>query len=276
MEFRIEKRKRNVDIHYPKDEFDIARDFATRVYKEFGTFIKSLVLFGSITKKEKLAKEADIDVLIIIDDVSVNLTRDMVETYRIIIEKILVNMKDGERLHIQSMRLSSFWEYVRAGDPVAINVLRYGMALIDTGVFDPLQALLDNGRIRPTRESIYNYFTMAPTSVSRSREHILSAMVDLYWASVDAAHAALMCLGEIPPSPDHIADMLDQRMVKKGLLKSRYSKIMRDNYDVFKQIIHRQVKSVEGREYDVYREKTVEFVNEMRKFIEKRIYSQKL
>ncbi|MFH1210811.1 MAG: nucleotidyltransferase domain-containing protein [archaeon] len=275
MEFRIEKRKRNIDIHYPKEEFDIARDFAGRVYKEFGPFIKSLVLFGSVAKKEKLAKEADIDVLIVIDDVSINLTRDLVQTYRIIVEKVLSDMKDGERLHIQSMRLSSFWEYVRAGDPVAINILRYGMALIDTGIFDPLQSLLDNGRIRPTKESIYNYFTMAPASVGRSRDHILSAMVDLYWASVDAAHAALMCLGEIPPSPDHIADMLDEKMVRRGLLKGKYSKIMRDNYLVFKQIVHRQVKDVEGREYDVYRERTVAFVNEMRKFIEKRIFSQK-
>lgn len=276
MEFRIEKRKRAVDIHYPKEQFDIARDFASRVYKEFGAFIKALILFGSTTKTPKMAKEADIDVLIIIDDVSVNLSRDLVQTYRIIVEKILTNMKDGERLHIQSMKLSSFWEYVRAGDPVAINVLRYGLALVDTGIFDPLQALLDNGRIRPTRESVYTYFTMAPASVSRSKEHILSAMVDLYWASVDAAHAALMCLGETPPSPDHVADMLDERMVRKGLLKSRYARIMRNNYNVFKQIIHRQVKEVEGKEYDHFKAETIDFVNEMRKFIEKRIYSQKL
>jgi len=276
MEFRIEKRKRDVDIHYPKEEFDIARDFATRVYKEFGGFIKSLVLFGSATKAPKLAKEADIDVLIILDDVSINLSRELTQTYRIIVEKILVDMKDGERLHIQSMRLSSFWEYVRAGDPVAVNILRYGMALVDTGIFDPLQALLDNGRIRPTRESIYTYFTMAPASVTRSREHILSAMVDLYWASVDAAHAALMCLGEIPPSPDHVADMLESKMVRKGLLKHRYAKIMRNNYDVFKQIIHRQVRDVEGKEYDQFKDRTIEFVNEMRKFIEKKIFSQKL
>ncbi len=276
MEFRIEKRKRNIDIHYPKEEFDIARDFSSRIYKEFGAFIKSLVLFGSATKAQKLAKEADIDVLIIIDDVSVNLSRELVQTYRIITEKILSDMKDGERLHVQSMRLSSFWEYVKAGDPVAINVLRYGMALIDTGIFDPLQSLLDNGRIRPTRESIYAYFTMAPASVTRSREHILSAMVDLYWASVDAAHAALMCLGEIPPSPEHVADMLEEKMVKKGLLKSKYAKVMRENYNVFKQIIHRQVRDIEGKEYDQFKDKTIDFVNEMRKFIEKRIFSQKL
>ncbi len=276
MEFRIEKRRRKTDIHYPKEEFDIARDFASRIYKEFGTFIKSLVLFGSATKAEKLAKEADIDVLIIIDDVSVNLSRDLVQTYRIIIEKILADMKDGDRLHIQSMRLSSFWEYVKAGDPVAINVLRYGMALIDTGIFDPLQSLLDNGRIRPTRESIYTYFTMAPASITRSKEHLLSAMVELYWASVDAAHAALMCLGEIPPSPEHVADMLEKKMVKKGLLNRKYAKIMRENYNVFKQIIHRQVRDIEGREYDQFREKTIDFVNEMRKFIEKKIFSQKL
>ncbi|MEM4245553.1 MAG: hypothetical protein QXR60_05120 [Candidatus Nanoarchaeia archaeon] len=276
MEFRIEKRKRAYDIHYPKEEFDIARDFATRVYKEFGTFIKALILFGSATKTPKMAKEADIDVLVIIDDVSVNLSRELVQTYRIIVEKILTNMKDGGRLHVQSMKLSSFWEYVRAGDPVAINVLRYGLALVDTGIFDPLQALLDNGRIRPTREAIYTYFTMAPASVYRSKEHILSAMVDLYWASVDAAHAALMCLGEIPPSPDHVADMLDEKMVKRGLLKRRYANIMRNNYNVFKQIIHRHIKEVEGKEYDHFKAETIAFVNEMRKFIEKRIYSQKL
>ena len=117
---------------------------------------------------------------------------------------------------------------------------------------------------------------MAPASVSRSKEHILSAMVDLYWASVDAAHSALMSLGEVPPSPDHVADMLEQKMVRKGLLKRRYADIMRENYNTMKQIIHRQVREVDGKEYDEYRKKTINFVNEMRKFIEKRMYSQKL
>lgn len=270
MEFKIEKRTRPIELHFPEQEFNIAREFARRIYQEFGTFVKALILFGSTTKG-KLAKEGDIDILIIIDDVSVNLTRELTQTYRIITEKILANMPDSERLHIQSMKFSSWWEYIRAGDPVAINVLRYGISLVDTGIFDPIQALLDNGRIRPTKEAIHTYFVMAPASLYRAKDHLLSAMVDLYWASVDAAHAALMALGEIPPSPEHVSDMLEKKMVKKGLLKKKYADIMQKNYTTFKRIIHRDIKEVDGVEYDEYRKDTVLFVNEIKKFLDKRI-----
>lgn len=270
MEFKIEKRERQTELQFPDKEFNIAREFAKKVYQEFGTFIKALILFGS-TVKGKLAKEGDIDVLVIIDDVSVNLTRGLTQTYRIIIEKILADMPDSERLHVQSMRFTSWWEYVRAGDPVAINVLRYGISLIDTGVFDPLQALLDNGRIRPTKEAIHTYFVMAPASLHRAKDHLLSAMVDLYWAAVDAAHAALMSLGEIPPNPDHVAEMLEKKMVKKGLLKKRYADTMHKNYVTFKKIIHRDIKEIDGADYDKYRKETILFVNEIKKFLDKRV-----
>lgn len=270
MQFKIEKRERQTDVHFPEKEFNIAREFSKRVYQEFGTFVKALILFGS-TAKAKLATEGDIDILVIIDDVSVNLTRELTQTYRIVVEKILADMPEGERLHIQSMKFSSWWEYVRAGDPVAINVLRYGISLIDTGIFDPLQALLDNGRIRPTKESIHTYFVMAPASIYRAKDHLLSAVIDLYWASIDAAHAALMTLGEIPPSPEHVADMLELKMVKKGLLKKKYADIMKRNYITFKRIIHRDLKEVNGKEYDEYKKDTIEFVNEIKKFLDKRI-----
>ena len=270
MQFKIEKRERKTDIHFPEKEFSIAREFAKRTYKEFGTFIKALILFGS-TAQGKLAKEGDIDILIILDDVSVNLTRNLTQTYRIVIEKILSGMVDSDRLHIQSMKFTSWWEYIRAGDPVAINVLRYGVALIDTGIFDPLQALLDNGRIRPTKESIHTYFVMAPASMHRAKNHLMSAMIDLYWASIDAAHAALMSLGEIPPSPEHVSDMLEKKMVKKGLLKKRYADIMRKNYITFKKIIHRDIKEVSGADYDNYSKNTAIFVNEIKKFLDKRV-----
>ncbi|MDP2909141.1 MAG: nucleotidyltransferase domain-containing protein [Nanoarchaeota archaeon] len=270
MQFKIEKRARQTDLHFSEKDFGVAREFAKRVYQEFGAFIKALILFGS-TAKGATAKEGDIDILIIIDDVSVNLSNDLTQTYRIIVEKILAGMPDSDRLHIQSMKFTSWWEYVRAGDPVAINVLRYGISLVDTGIFDPLQALLDNGRIRPTKEAIHTYFVMAPASVYKAKDHLLSAMVDLYWATIDAAHAALMSLGEIPPSPEHVADLLDVKMVKKGLLKKKYADIMRNNYITFKKIIHRDIKEVEGSMYDKYKHDTELFVNEIKKFLDKKL-----
>src|SRR3989344_1850324 len=202
MQFDVQKRTREnqPEFSVPEDAFDTARKFSKIVYKEFGDFIKAIVLFGSVAKKSKDPK--DIDVLIIIDDVKFKFSKELVEAYRLIVEKAVADT-DRERLHIQSMKFSNFWEYMRAGDPVATNILRYGIALVDVGFFDPLQMLLDQGRIRPSKEAIYTYFTMAPASLGRANNHLLQAAVDLYWAVIDASHAALMKYGEIPPSPEY-------------------------------------------------------------------------
>jgi uncharacterized protein (UPF0332 family) len=168
------------------------------------------------------------------------------------------------------MKFTNFWEYVRAGDPVAINILRFGTALIDTGFFDPLQALLDQGRIRPSHEAIYTYFVMAPASLKRAKDHLLNATVDLYWAVIDAAHAALMKYGEIPPSPDHVADMMEKTIIKDKKISNKSAETMRMFYKLFKAIINREVKEVTGKEYDKYKKQAEEFVKNIKKYIDKK------
>ena len=267
MKFQVRKKPvKNIDIYLQQD-VEIARKFAKLIYKEFGTFIKALVLFGSTLKTPRGPKK-DIDILIILDDVTVQFSKELVETYRIITQKIIADVSP-QKLHIQTMKFTSFWEYVRNGDPVAINILRNGLALIDTGFFDPLQALLDQGRLRPSEESIYTYFTMAPASLSRANNHMLTACVDLYWAAIDASHAVLMKFGEIPPSPDHVADLLERKLVRKRHINKKYSDMMRKLYILFKKITHREIKTISGIEYEKYRKLSETFVNKMKKYIEK-------
>ena len=101
------------------------------------------------------------------------------------------------------MRFTSFWEYIRNGDPVGINILRDGVAIIDTGFFDPLQALLKKGRIRPTSESIWTYIDEAAflkTAPERLRLAYLMAvwtgqrqgdLLRLTWSAYDGTHIRL-------------------------------------------------------------------------------------
>jgi len=267
MKFKVEKRESRVK-EFPAEELNIARKFGRKMFREFGSFLKAVVVFGSVAQFRESKK--DIDILVILDDVTTKFSRELVSAYRIITEKIIAQVAPG-RLHVQSMKFSSFWEYVRAGDPVAINILRYGIALIDTGFFDPLQVLLEQGRIRPSEEAVYTYFTMAPASVQRAKEHILTATVDLYWATIDSAHAALMKLGQIPPTPDHVADMLERAVVKKKLITKKSANTMRTMYKLFKGITHREIKDIKGKDFDKYKDMVTSFVNEMRKFIENRV-----
>ncbi|MFC1768336.1 nucleotidyltransferase domain-containing protein [Nanoarchaeota archaeon] len=265
MKFQIPKKENpNIELYHRQD-VELARQFTIEMQKELKSFLRASVIFGS-TARGSTTKKSDVDILLIIDDTMIDVTNELVEAYRLIVQRYI--MKISPRLHIISLRFSSFWEYVRNGDPIAINILRDGVSLYDTGFFEPIQVLLKKGKIRPTEESIWNYFVRAPNSLHNSKWHILQATIDLYWGVIDSAHAALMKLGEIPPSPEHVADILDNKMVKKGLLEERYSKTMRKFYRLSKDITHRNITQIHGEDYDKYHKEAMEFIDRMRKFIQ--------
>ena len=265
VKFDIPRRETPNVKNYRPDDLKVAYKFAGEANQELGTFIKGIVLFGSSARKTRQS-EGDIDILVITDDLSISLTREVVEAYRVIIQKIINST--SKKIHVTSLRLTSWWEYARSGDPVAVNILRDGIALIDTGFFGPLQALLLRGRIRPTNESIWTYYIRAPNTLHNSKWHLMQATLDLYWAVIDSSHAALMKTGEIPPTPEHVSDLLREKLVKKKLLEAKYASTMDQFYRLMKLITHREIKEVTGQEFDGYFRQAEDFVNRMKRFIE--------
>ena len=266
MEFKVQ-RKGNENIHkYPTDDLEIARRFGNHLKKELGEFLIGVVVFGSTTRRQT-SIASDIDVLIITDDTTTIITEPLIEAYRLIVENLMSTI--SRKLHITSMTFTSFWDHVRAGDPLVVNILRDGIALLDTGFFTPLQILLQNGHIRPSEESIWRYYGRSPKTLVNSRWHVLQATLDLYWAVIDAAHAALMRANQIPPTPEHVADLLDKVYVSRRLLEKRYVDTMRTFYKLSKMITHREIKEIKGPEYEKYYYDADDFVRRMRQLIEK-------
>ncbi len=265
MEFKVPKQKQQNLEKYSEEAKDLAYAFSKRLVKEVRSFVKAIVLFGSVARQRQ--KSHDIDVLVIIDDLDVQLTQELVQGYRVILRKIVGEV--SEKLHITTMRYTSFWEYIRAGDPVGVNILRDGVPLLDTGFFLPLQRLLYTGRIRPSAESIWTYYARAPQTVENARWHVLQGAVDLYWAVIDASHAALMRLGEVPPSPEHVPDLLREKLVKAGLLDKKYPGICREFYQLMKHITHRDLKALSGEQFDHYLRLAEDYITAMRAIVEK-------
>ncbi len=266
MKFTIKRGANPNSTKYPNEDLAIAKSFSKRLQNEFGDFLKVAVLFGSAARKTPVSQKGDIDVLVVLDDLSIRMTREVIQAYKLIVEKTIG--KVSTRLHVTSMTLTSFWEYIRAGDPVAINILRDGISLIGGGIFNPLQALLIQGRIKPSHESVWVYFGRAPRTLLNSKWHLLQATLDLYWAVIDATHAALMHIGEIPPSPEHAADLLNNRLVKEHKLEPKYAKTMDKFYKIMKGITHREIKEIKGPEYERFYKEAELFVNRMQKFIQ--------
>ena len=149
---KVEKKKpeplKEISTLQLKTEDDIAMDFAVKVYQKFNKIVKSIILFGS-TIKQNATPGSDIDIMIIIDDASIKWDQELIAWYREELEKIVQANPYKKELHINTMKLTTWWEDLIRGDPTVLNILRYGEAMIDGGgFFNPIKQLLIQGKIK--------------------------------------------------------------------------------------------------------------------------------
>ena len=253
------------------NERDIALDFAGKIYNKFSELVKSIILFGSSAKKVS-TPESDIDVIVIIDDVSVRWDQELIAWYREELGNLIKTNQYRKSLHINSVKLSTWWNDLFRGDPVIINVLRYGEALIDHGgFFAPLQLLLKEGRIRSTPESIYTLLQRAPNHMARTKASMLAAIDGLYWACVDSAHAALIAANVIPPSPEHIPGNLYDNFVRTKMLNAKYIDDYKKIHEIAKDIVHGKRIQISGEEIDFWIKRADEFVRVMAELVNRMV-----
>jgi predicted nucleotidyltransferase/uncharacterized protein (UPF0332 family) len=269
------KKKKPSKKNYPslnlKLESDIAMDFAVKAYEKFDKIVKSIVLFGSSVKQDEVAG-SDIDIVIIIDDATIVWDQELIAWYREELDKLLRNNPYNKSLHINTIKLTSWWEDLMRGDPVVLNILRYGESLIDFGgFFEPLKFLLLNGKIKATPEAIYDCLQRAPKHLMRSKVSELNAIEGLYWAMVDSSHAALISAGLNPASPEHVPSDLKEVFVDKGMLKIKYVMWYRDLLMLHKQISHGEITELKGVEIDDWQEKANEFLRVMAELVNQNV-----
>jgi predicted nucleotidyltransferase len=252
-----------------QNEREIALDFAAKAYKKFDKIIKAIILFGSQTKNTSTST-SDIDIIMIVDDASIRFDSELVAWYREELGKIIQSNPYKKELHINTVKLTTWWEDLTHGDPVIINIIRYGEALIDFGgFFNPLKVLLQEGKITSTPEAIYNALQRAPNHLARSNASQLGAIEGLYWAMVDSAHAALMAVKQLPPSPEHVPIMLKETFVDTKSLDMKYVIWYRDLYLLHRKIVHGEVRVVPGKEIDEWQKKADEFFKVMVSLVNK-------
>lgn len=258
-----------------KTEHDIAMDFATKVYQKFNKIIKSVILFGS-TVKQTSTSGSDIDIIIVIDDVSIKWDQELIVWYREELDKILRGNPYQKSLHINTIKLSTWWEDLMRGDPTLINVIRYGEAMLDfAGFFEPIKSLLINGKIKSTPEAIYSCLQRAPIHISRSRNSILGAIDGLYWSMVDSSHAALISVNVSPPSPEHIAIQLKENFIDTGKLKMKYAIMFKDLMELHKKITHGDIRDIKGVQIDEWQRNAEDFMREMVRLVNESIKENK-
>ncbi len=259
----LEHRQRHVSYHFDEADKELAERFAKKLKEELGELLKSAIFFGSAARGSS-KQGSDLDILLILNDITVVLSKDVLTSLRVLIGNCATGISDN--FHITTMHLTEFWDYSRQGDPILVNMLREGVVVYDEGFFAPMQMLLEHGKIRPTKEAVWAYYMRAPQTIKNAESHLMQAIVDLYWAVMDASHAALMHIDIVPGAPHRVADLLEKHFVRKAILDKKYVKILRTFYSLAKDIGHHQLTHVSGKEIDMYILQANDYVKRM-KFI---------
>ena len=257
-------------------DYQIAYDFAAKCYKKFRDVIKAIALFGSVPKKEATEK-SDIDLIIIIDDCTINWDDELISWYREELVKLLELQKYKKEIHINTITLTAFWEEVRLGEPLIINILRYGEPLIDVGgFFDPLKVLLARGKIKPAPEAIFTTMERTAFHLGKANLNILASVEAFYWAMVDASHAALMAYHIVPPSPENIPELLQSNFVNRKILSKDILDWFIEVRKKAKEVTHGNLKRISGKDIEELQNKAESFVLKLNELTKSIIKNEKI
>jgi uncharacterized protein (UPF0332 family) len=242
MESNLEQKKR-VNIEH----------LDTERYRKIGVLVESMrskfpgKVFSALVMRQ-LEFSAPSDVVFILDDFNSIVSDPEAAGVRLAATELAYGSALDAKFEV--MLASVFWEQFRARDGSATSLVRDSIIIHDSGFLLPLQELLVTGKIRPSEESVKVYFVKAEKSMKSADERVSRAVLDLYWAVLDTAHAAIMVAGITPPSPKDLSEAVRKELVSRNLVHRRCGDIVECFYSIAKEIMHRQRFSISGREYD--------------------------
>src|SRR3989344_2306834 len=234
-----------------EERIEILKKFTKEALKKYGSLIRS------------------IDVFVIVDDTRQRISPAMRDS----IEDNLVDIgyKINKQLSLQQpYLLTEFWAMVREGHPIIFNFIREGIPVYDKDIFLPIKRLLQMGEIKPSKEAVEKYIERGPKRIKRVEETKMYLVVeDLYYGMLESAQAVLMFLGKNPPRPGDAPNALRSTLVKMGLMKEEEVKWMEDIIHVRKEVEHRRINEMSGKDLDMWIDNANKFVKLMQNLIVK-------
>lgn len=258
---------------------EVVKSLAKKILEKYGKYVKCIVMMGSVAR-EDFRPKSDIDVFVVLDDTSFQLTNEMLDGIDGDMEKMIeeipeawMSIKDPntgkeEKITLVSVQpsytLTEFWDYARVAHPIIYNFIKEGIAVYDTGFFGPIKKLLEMGKIPATREAIENYMEGADKKLMRAKTvKLLMLAEDCFYAMLNTAQAVLMFMGLAPPVPGKAYDEVTTHLVKTGILEQQYADWLKEIIEIRKKIEHKEMLDASGSFVDDWIDKAEKFVDKM-------------
>jgi len=191
--------------------FVLALHLKNRIIRKFEEYVVCYCFSGSMVRGS-YSRKSDLDVFCVINDVDVKKMSlsELKDKLRWIIHdmgrELAKEFGIPLNVNLQVYILTDFWESLREGDAIILNLLRDAVPLYDKGMFAPWKQLLRTGRIRPSLELAEQYRNSAHYALDQVKKKIREIGEEwLYYSMLNYAQAALVLTGQMPPAPQDTA-----------------------------------------------------------------------
>ena len=246
---------------------EAVEEFSDKLQEKLGDKVKVVAVWGSVPKGEH-GYDSDIDTLVILDDTK--LKKDVPEDAKKKIRKKVTDLakETDDRITIQYFPfLTDFWDSLRKGEPLAIEAVRNGQPVYDTGLFMPAKRLLERGKISGTQESVKKRLKMAAAGYKKAEKNLKSSIPHkLEQSMANAGQAPIMLAGKAPPGKENVPDTLEEMFVEQGMLEEEYVEKAREIYE-FADRGEKDPEEVTGQAVEENLNKTDDFVRRMHKLV---------
>lgn len=246
---------------------EAVEEFSDKLQEKLGDKVKVVAVWGSVPKGEH-GYDSDIDTLVILDDTK--LKKDVPEDAKKKIRKKVTDLakETDDRITIQYFPfLTDFWDSLRKGEPLAIEAVRNGQPVYDTGLFMPAKRLLERGKISGTQESVKKRLKMAAAGYKKAEKNLRSSIPHkLEQSMANAGQAPIMLAGKAPPGKENVPDTLEEMFVEQGMLEEEFVEKAREIYE-FADQGEKDPEEVTGKAVEENLQKTDDFVRRMHKLV---------
>ncbi len=246
---------------------EAVENLSDSLVEKLGDKVKVVAVWGSVPKGEH-GYDSDIDTLVILDDTK--LEQDVPDDAKQKIRRKVTQLakETDERITIQYFPfLTEFWDALRKGEPLAIEAVRNGHPVYDTGIFMPSKRLLERGKITGTQESVRKRLKIGAAGYKKAEKEFKSSIPHkLEQAMASAGQAPIMLTGRSPPGKEKVPEVLEEMFVEQDMLEQEYIEIGKEIYE-FGDIGEKNPEDVTGQMVEEHLDKTDKFIRRMHKLV---------
>ncbi|GEM_PF-1070130 len=248
------------------------RTYLEPLKEEAGEYLKAVMVAGSAARKE-MVEGSDIDIYVILDDTKEGADKSVFIKTKKVLKKIQDESPDELDLHFQKPKpLSKWWDLIISGEPWVVTSIKEAQPLYDPSDYVTLTKKLANqGDLHGTEERAKKLLERARGKIGKAKKVLLEEIItEVLRSMTDSAQAVLMYSGSAPPSPEDVADKLEEKFIEDMDILPKQAIIdYKQIYKISDKVSHGTLTDISGEEIENYLRNAGRFVKTMARLFDK-------